>query len=285
MTPSMCYHCEQSTSEFFDAENGYSLVRCKQCGLLYVWPQPNITERSEAIRTGFHAGEKRLNVNAKWDNNKRVQYLQVLNEIISPEQRTEVKTVLDIGCGYGEFLITLKEFLPSGSVVEGFEPNEWKRNFAQSNGLSVHSSMDFLGERKVDLLSLLNVYSHLSNPCEDFRRYYQMLNPDGRLLIQTGDIYGLTAAEMPRPYFLPDHLSFASEPIIKNILEREGFVVEKVCRYPAVHFSWLQCIKEIIKYVVPGKRSNLSALLNHRKYAHRDMFILARKVELSDRIQ
>ena len=279
MNSTFCYHCNQSSSEFFDAENGYSLVRCKQCGLLYLWPQPDIAERSEAIRTGFHAGEKRLNVNAKWDNHKRIHYHLVLNEVIPAQQRTEVKTVIDIGCGYGEFLITLKEFLSSEAVVEGFEPNEWKRSFAQSNGLIVHSSMNDFGERKVDMISLLNVYSHLSNPCDDFRRYQLMLNPNGRLLIQTGDASGLSHSEMPRPYLLPDHLSFASEPIIKNILEREGFVVERVCRYPAVHFSWLQCIKEIIKYVVPGKRSNLGAILNHSKYALRDMYIMARKVE------
>ena len=66
--------------------------------------------------------------------------------------------------------------------MEGFEPNEWKRSFAQSNGLIVHSSMNDFGERKVDMISLLNVYSHLSNPCDDFRRYQLMLNPNGRLL-------------------------------------------------------------------------------------------------------
>ena len=279
MTTNLCYHCERSDTEFFDKENGYSLLRCKIYGLLFVSPQPPENERSQAIRTGYHAGESKLNVNAKWDNQKSRHYRQVLHDIITQLQKTEINSAVDVGCGYGEFIEALKEFLPNQTDIEGFEPNEWKRNFAQRIGLNVHSSMDFLSGRTVDFISLLNVYSHLSNPCDDFRGYHKMLNPNGLLLIQTGDASGLTPLDMPQPYFLPDHLSFASEPILRTLLEREGFFVERVCRYPAVHFSWLQCAKEIIKYFLPAKRSNLRAMLNHRKYAQRDMYIVARKMD------
>ena len=285
MQITQCYHCERNASEFFDKEIGYSLLRCTLCGLLFVSPQPSESERSESIRTGYHAGERKLNVNAKWDNQKQVRYQQVLAEMFSTRQKDEIKSVMDVGCGYGEFLFALRDFFSSSVELEGFEPNEWKRNFAISHGQTVHSTMDFMEGRKADLIALLNVYSHLSNPCEDFRRYNNLLNTNGRLLIQTGDASGLTRSEMPRPYFLPDHLSFASEPIIQSLLERAGFVVEKVCRYPAIQFSWLQCVKEIIKFLLPQKKSNLRALLRHRIYAHRDMYILARKINPVQRSQ
>ena len=38
---------------------------------------------------------------------------------------------------------------------------------------------------------------------------------------------------MPRPFYLPDHLSFASESIIIRILERLGFEILSVKKYPS----------------------------------------------------
>ena len=278
-----CYHCERDASEFFDEENGYTLVRCTLCGLLYVSPRPEDDSRSEAVRTGFHTGDRNLNVNARWNESKLIQYHRVLNEILSGVKRLEIRSALDIGCGYGEFMFALKDGLTKRAAIIGFEPNEFKRLAAINFGLDVLQSLNDAAHKKFDMISLLNVYSHLSNPREDFRRYHQMLQPQGFLLIQTGDASGLSSAEMPKPYFLPDHLSFAGEVIIRNILEQAGFSVLKVCRYPSVNFSVLQCMKEIIKILIPGKRSNLRAILNHRNYAQRDMYILAQKrVSLND---
>lgn len=281
MISAQCYHCEKDEADLFDKENGYNLVRCRICGLLFVSPRPDDATRSEAIRTGFHSGEKQLDVNARGDEVKRTQYHRVLQNLFTDHEITELRKTLDVGCGYGEFIAELKEFSPSAIQIAGFEPNEIKRNVALQNGHDVRPSMSHFGDTKFDLISLLNVFSHLSNPREDFRNYRKILQPNGLILIQTGDAAGLEPKAMPKPYFLPDHLSFASEIIIKNILEQEGFKVLKVYRYPAIHFTWWQLAKEIIKTLLPRKKSNLIALLNHRKYAHRDMYILARKWDTS----
>lgn len=277
MISTNCYHCEKDSADFFDQENGYTLVCCSLCGLLYVSPRPDEATRSEAIRTGFHSGESRLNVNAREDERKRVQYQRVLKDLFTESQLAELRNALDVGSGYGEFILELKDRVSGEAQIMGFEPNEIKCGISQKRGLDVRLSMSHFDPTSWSLISLLNVYSHLSNPRLDIRNYYKMLAPKGLLLIQTGDAEGLLPREMPRPYFLPDHLSFASESIITNILEQEGFAVIKVCRYPAIHFSWLQCFKEIIKTAIPKKRSNLRSLLQHRKYAHRDMYILATK--------
>lgn len=122
-------------------------------------------------------------------------------------------------------------------------------------------------------MSLLNVYSHLADPPTFLESMKKLLNPRGELILETGDTADLSARDHHRPFYLPDHLSFASESIVVGILKRTNFEIVSINRYPRTRFDLKMLAKEVVNEVLPRYESKLRHYL---MYSRRDMFIRAR---------
>ena len=106
------------------------------------------------------------------------------------------------------------------------------------------------------------------------------LKPNGEILLETGDTAGLTADQHPRPFLLPDHLSFASAEIISKQLKNAGFDIINVHKYPAVKLRFMKglILKDVVKVFLPHKKSQLAGTISAVR-ANRfktDMWIRAR---------
>jgi SAM-dependent methyltransferase len=279
-----CYNCGKAERAPYATENGFSLVKCLGCGLLYVTPRPDDSELVAAHESGVHRGETEFDITGFWDNAKIPRYGAALHDLYGQELQSRERTWLDIGCGFGEFLTAL-ESAGNGHVRgTGLEPNSNKRDEARERRLDVDNFDLKSHDRRYDVISILNVYSHLPNPPEFFLRCKELLKPGGEILIQTGDTSDLPAEKHSRPFYLPDHLSFASERIVSDILRRCGFDVLQVRKYPTFSSGWTgnQMLKEALKIFAPGKRSRLAEMLNdfrrgfNASKSKTDMFIRAK---------
>ena len=123
---------------------------------------------------------------------------------------------------------------------------------------------------------MLNVYSHLVDPPAFISSLKGLLSKRGQILIETGDTAYLAARKHPRPLYLPDHVSFASEKIVAGIIERVGFEVCETRKYADMVFDPIRIVKEGVKTVWPGRKSYLRHYLRKGAYVRRDMFILAK---------
>jgi len=252
-----CYNCGSSEATDFAQENGFCLVKCRDCGLLYVNPRPSEEEIDYAHKLGQHRGAELIQTTGYYDFSKVSSYTATLQEMFSDGSALYGKTWLDIGCGYGEFLLALKRFSSNGLLVKGVEPNLTKATSAKNRGLDV-SYFDLAGHKeKYDYISILNVYSHLSDPRRIIGEWRSLLVPGGELILETGDTADLNSEQHPKPFFLPDHLSFASEAIVRNLLEELCFEVIGVLKYPEVRDTGIGILREAIKVVIPRKKSKL----------------------------
>lgn len=276
-----CYNCNIDDSTFYDKENGYTLVKCNSCGLIYVNPRPSETEIKDAIKLGVHKGNREIDVTGKYSPKKIRRYLEILSLIFSDLNiRNKEITWLDIGSGFGEFMESLNIFINGKLFIEGVEPNEKKRNDAIKRNLIVRDSIEDITLKKYDFISALNVYSHLPNPVNTLVGWRDLLNKGGLLLIETGNTANLKPKDHPKPYLLPDHLSFASEKIVRNILNKCGFKVlmihfERSSVYPILNISNL--VKEIYNSVRTITFKNRFKFFPKNPYI--DMWILAEKIE------
>jgi SAM-dependent methyltransferase len=272
-----CYNCGSNSSSPYATENGFALVRCGNCNLLYVSNRPADNEISEAHRQGKHGGDKTFDITGHFEPAKIPHYLEVLRDLFDDDLVGE-KTWLDIGCGHGEFLTAVQRYGRGKIVVSGTEPNERKQQSARAHGLEV-TYFDLVSHaRKYDVVSLLNVYSHLPDPPAFLAMLRGLLNHHGELLIETGNSAGFDARSHYRPFYLPDHLSFASQDIVVGILQRLGFEIVSIRTYPLLSLRPLRILKEIAKALIPGRQSQLRYYLAWKKYANVDMFIRARLV-------
>ena len=49
-----CPYCNLDNSKFWAKENGYTAVKCNECGFIYVNPRPSLQVIKNAIETGYH---------------------------------------------------------------------------------------------------------------------------------------------------------------------------------------------------------------------------------------
>jgi SAM-dependent methyltransferase len=266
-----CYNCGSSASRPYDSENGYDLRKCQQCGLLYVNPRPADEVITESAKTGKHEGDNVLDVTGAYSDGKEARQRRILADLFQGEKAAG--DWLDIGCGFGEFLGALQSVFGDGLRARGLEPNVAKIETAGRRGLNVSDFDLRTHNEKYDIVSVLNVYSHLPDPVETLGQWARLLRPGGQFVIETGDSCELPPWRHTKPYSLPDHLSFASEEIVSGILRRLGFEIAAVVKepsYPDLKAGY--AVRQMIKLLVPGKRANLGWLGNPR----RDCWIRAR---------
>ena len=277
-----CYSCRSSQHKPYATENGYSLVKCTGCGLLYVNPRPSDEEIEEGVKIGAHGGEGTLYTTGRYMPDKVALYNKVLKNMYGAELQNRKATWLDIGCGHGELLMVLKALSKDSIAATGIEPNQHKAAAASKRGLDVTCFDLASSDQHWDSISLLNVYSHLTSPPEFLRMVRERLKPKGELLLQTGDTASLSLDQHPRPFLLPDHLSFASQQILSNMLKQTGFEIISVKKYPAVQLWQMKymVLKEMVKVVLPHKRSQVNSVYSMFRVAkyRTDMWIRARAV-------
>ena len=273
-----CYNCRSNNYTYFDTEFGYDLVKCCNCGLLYVNPRPSEEYITNASRMGMHKNERIKNVTGKYHRNKVKIYHSVLADLY-PGYDFNGKNLkwLDIGCGFGEFIEAVETYSKGHVKASGIDPNLEKINSAKNRGLNVKSdSLENINE-KYDFISLLNVYSHLPDPVKFLDELVTKLNTNGELLLQTGDVSHLPRKYHPKPYDLPDHLSFANKDIVISILENAGFEILNIRLYRASiypkYYELIKILKLFVKIIIRrGERIDFL----YPRYPDIDMYVRCR---------
>ena len=267
-----CYNCDSDKNSLYAEEHGYKLVKCDFCGLLFVENQPDEFEISKMHEHGENLGDKKLNVTGTYHPSYIPRYLKILDDLFKGDLENK-NSWLDVGCGHGEFISAIQKYFHQDLAVKGIEPNERKRESARKRGLNVTYFNIETHEEKYDVISLLNVYSHLPDPPGFLNTLKSLLNPGGELIIQTGDTADLAAKDHLRPYNLPNHLSFASESIVKGILERLDFKILTIKKYPGLKSDIMSFLREFAKIFTPGYRSRIHYYTKLKIYSQSDMFI------------
>ncbi len=226
-----CLFCGRPESDVWATENGYTAVKCRQCGLIYVNPRPASMLIDEAVKTGVHRDvEHGRDVIGVRSPSKVARYKALLGEMFSDvwQARTPVSWI-DVGAGFGELVEAVTEMSAKGSRVVGLEPMTPKAEAAKARGLDMRGTYLNDVEEKFDFLSLINVFSHIP----DFRKFLldvkRVLNANGEVLIETGNTADLQSKmDVPGDLDLPDHLVFAGLHHLKGFLGEAGFEIVAV---------------------------------------------------------
>jgi SAM-dependent methyltransferase len=255
--PDLCPCCEALEHSYWASESGFDVVRCNECGLLYVHPMPDPTYVDRAVRTGAHnLGGLALNVRSRRVPRKVPYYRRrmaaILKDVIDCGRPV---TWVDVGCGYGEFIEALRMILPPGSKIIGVEPMAHKAEAARKQGLEVINDYLKPQQFEADFISNIDVFSHIP----DYRAFLNIvrsnLKSSGELIIETGNGADLQSRkDAHNELGLPDHLVFAGRTTMSRYLDSMGFEISSVSeeRFDTI----TQMIKNLIKLSI-GRTSYL----------------------------
>lgn len=222
--------------KFYLRKNCYNLFICKRCKLIQVRPKVPAKVLKDYYDQEYFLKTK-LSENKKFsypDYSKTIVFKQsfyraILQEI--KQLKSDVKSILDIGAAYGDFVSMASRL---GYLVSGIDISEHAVSQAQSRGLSITNDSvdDLLKEKKrYDLITMLDLFEHLNDPVSFLKKSKRLLNKRGYLLIITPSTKSLSAKILGKRWYLidpPQHLFYWSDKNIKKLLLTNGFNIAKI---------------------------------------------------------
>lgn len=246
-----CPCCECKEANFWASENGFNIVRCVVCALLYVNPRPKSEKIDQAVREGKHIlASTQINVRSRRVSKKVQIYRALILRMFADFWRNKAPiTWVDIGSGYGEILQAVSTLAAPKSSVIGIEPMVHKADEAKKLGLTVYNSYLQPSQFKADVISIINVFSHVPDFDLFLKTVATNLVSKGEILIETGNLAELRFREdFPGELGVPDHLVFAGESQLCSYLNKAGFDVVSVERERVDGFT--NFLKNIVKKVL-----------------------------------
>ncbi len=213
----------------------FTYLACPRCGLIRVSPMPSPEEIAAFYPETYEPhSEVRENwlfrLGRRWGWNRRLR-------VIRRHLAVHGGSVLDIGCGTGEFLALLQE---KGWQVAGLEPGPRAAALARRR-LGTDAVQNLPLEQAefapwaFDLITLWDVLEHLRDPRAALERVRPWLRPGGVLAVGVPNLSSWDA-RIFGPHWIgwdaPRHLYLFPEATLRAILLQAGFaVLEARCLY------------------------------------------------------
>jgi SAM-dependent methyltransferase len=219
-----CLLCRGSEFKPFIREGEWQYLRCLNCGLVFLEPQPAKGFLQSHYQDYLPADPQGIE---SW--RKLMAQVFAKSARLIQEQIPVPGRLLDIGCGYGFFL---EEMAQRGWQVEGIEISGTGLSYGREKlGINVSDRplpRPDWQDNCYDVITLFYVIEHLRNPWDVLREAHRLLRTDGLLLLRWP--HTAPIASMLRPwakrmklYQAPSHLFDFSPVTIYKILDQLDF--------------------------------------------------------------
>ncbi|NUW36458.1 methyltransferase domain-containing protein [Nonomuraea sp. SMC257] len=169
--------------EYRSSDEEFAFYRCARCGVLFLDPMPvdRLAEIYPANYYAYASDEQSFAHRVK----DRLDALR-LRRILSGLTGGELK-VLDVGGGDGWQLDVIRglDSRVSFTQVVDLDPAAQERAVARGHRFFCGRVEDFSTEERFDLILLINLIEHVSDPGEVLRTLGRHLTPQGVILIKT----------------------------------------------------------------------------------------------------
>lgn len=254
------HHLLEGRDRLHGVEGSWSLFRCPACGLgflnptpapeaisnfypndYYAYYPPSLPQRPEKLfkRIDFNIRQFRKKAYAKKlgypISENYSSLVRLLVSIFPPATDfpafREPGTLLDVGCGAGQYLLEMKSL---GWNVKGVELSEHAVKAAQSAGLDVVCGT--LESAKLDssvfaVIRLNDVLEHVPDPHALLKEIHRILVPGGHLQVTLPNLDAWTFSLFHQYWFpleIPRHLFFFTPDSLTRIATDCGYTVKSL---------------------------------------------------------
>lgn len=225
-TVKSCHVCEGSRVYYLFSTSGNRVVRCEDCGLVYLNPQPSDKELSEIYSAQYFLGSETEDGRCEASQIKQATGKEYLSEI-ARYRGDKAGRLLEVGCGEGDFL-ELAEM--HGWEVTGVEYsatacNHARQRLKRGEVLQGELAPGAFPAERFDLCVLSDVLEHVRRPLEFLREMHRLLKPGGTLFIATPSTDSWSARLLRQNWmeFKAEHLVYFDCETLQTGLIKAGF--------------------------------------------------------------
>ena len=235
-----------SAKDYTVSGQTFEVWSCKNCEARFTQEVP-----SEETIGAFYESEEYISHSNTSKGLVNTLYQQVRNITLDQKRKLILSvsgksqgSILDIGCGTGEFLGKMKD---TGWETRGLEPSESARNQARENfqiEVSDPSDLFDLDENQFDVITMWHVLEHVHRLHAYMDKIHEILKPGGTLIIAVPNYQSLDAdfyGEEWAAYDVPRHLYHFSPKSMNQLLEDHQFTLaqEKPMPFDGFYVSLL----------------------------------------------
>ncbi|MDP2424206.1 MAG: class I SAM-dependent methyltransferase [Bacteroidales bacterium] len=271
-----CIACQGSDIEkfielqdYFLSQEWFEIHRCNQCGLMFTLPQPSIIELPTYYQSKKYFSHMQRGFSVTQSIYNAARNFMIRRKVSVINKFAYRGSVLDIGCGTGEFLAAC---MKNGWNTTGIEPNSHARKYANSEyGLNIYDDtyLDQCSENSMDVVTMWHSLEHTRNPQGYFDAIQRILKPHGLLLLALPNTQSWDAQHYDKywaAWDVPRHLHHFSQNAIEVLAKKNNFILTKVIPLPLDAFyvsllseKYRNAKSTILKAFVNGWRSNIEA--------------------------
>lgn len=152
-----CYNCGTHEAVKYASENGFDLVKCQQCGLLYVNPRPEANEIIEGAEQGLHHGDVDFDLTGRFaiiqeyiQDKKPDDFLfPILTKDTPPHRVHRVKN--DKIKWFNKRMVGLAKFAGIKKKVTSYTPRDSWTNIGLDMGIDIRQISSGLGHSSVSV--------------------------------------------------------------------------------------------------------------------------------------
>lgn len=243
-TTRACPLCDATMATLFLAAEAvattgeqYKVVTCDSCGLRYTRPLPSEEELIPLYSQEYYGASKSRRLS--WDSLRLLLHQYVLWQRRGTLGSRPPGRILDVGCGDGDFLASLKR---RGWETYATDLSAAACKRAQERGIMTHQgdlvSANF-PDHYFDVITLWHVLEHVPHPSEDLVEVRRILKDDGLLVVETPNSDSFTLRLCGARWFsfdVPRHLQHFTPVTLQALLRRTGFSIRRRRDFQLVDF-------------------------------------------------
>lgn len=195
----------------------------------------------------------------------------------------KAKSILDVGSGRGYMLFFLKKYFNFKNAV-GTQISYPAYKFSKEKlELEIYNNdlLEIKLDQKFDIITICHVLEHLKNPEEYVKKFYELLNNNGKLTIEVPN-YNSWTRKITGKYWLSydfeNHLYFFTHTSLAGLLKKYDLKIKKINSF-SLEYSTFTSVQSIISWLTKTDHLVFSFLqrkerLNSKILLHLLLFLL-----------